>query len=48
MFTLLIRNLIHILRRYPVPAAINTAGLVVALTAFIIISVIKSGRTGWF
>lgn len=47
MFTLLIRNLIHILRRYPLPAAINTAGLVVALTAFIIISSHIEFETGY-
>ena len=37
MFRLIIRNLAHTLRRYPLPSAINLAGLVVALTAFIII-----------
>ena len=37
MFRLIIRNLAHTLRRYPMPSAINLAGLIVALTAFIII-----------
>ena len=37
MFRLILRNLAHTLRRYPLPSAINLAGLVVALTAFIII-----------
>ena len=37
MLRLILRNLSHTLRRYPLPAAINLAGLVVALTAFIII-----------
>lgn len=37
MLKLILRNLGHTLRRYPLPAAINLAGLVVALTAFIII-----------
>ena len=37
MLRLILRNLVHTLRKYPLPAAINLAGLVVALTAFIII-----------
>lgn len=37
MFRLIFRNLTHTLRRYPLPTAINLAGLAVALTAFIII-----------
>lgn len=37
MTRLLLRNLLHTLKRYPVPAFINLAGLTVALTAFITI-----------
>lgn len=37
MFRLILRNLAHTFRRYPLPTAINLIGLVVALTAFIII-----------
>ena len=32
MFRLIIRNLAHTLRRYPLPSAINLAGLVVAFS----------------
>ena len=32
MFRLVLRNLAHTLRRYPLPSAINLAGLVVALS----------------
>lgn len=38
MFRTVFRNLAHTLRRYPVPAAINLAGLVVALAAFAVIA----------
>lgn len=37
MTKLILRNLIHTLKRYPLPSVINLAGLIVALTAFIII-----------
>ena len=38
MLRIVLRNLLHTFRRFPLPTTINMAGLVVALTAFIVIT----------